>query len=164
MELNSLDGASLELRILRYQFPKSSGDGSGGDWDANWLVLKGEVRDGDRSATFEDPCLTTAEARDLSAWLRAAANGEIHAAPHEPDKDVRLKVFTEPNIAFNLAVGTNDEVVLRVYLSLEAQPDWARHREQGGVFDYYLPIRCSPSALVAAAESWEADLSAFPVR
>jgi hypothetical protein len=164
MEFKSLDGASLDLRILRYQFPETTGDGSGSDWDANWLVVSGEVRDGDRSSIFEDPCLTTMEARDLSAWLRAAANGDIQAAPYEPDNDVRLKVFTEPNVALNLAARTNDEVMLRVYLSLEAQPDWARHREQGGVFDYYLPIRCSASDLAAAAESWEADLNAFPVR
>lgn len=164
MKLKSLDGASLELRVLRYQFPATTGDGSGSDWDANWLVVNGEVRDGDRSATFEDPCLTTMEARDLSAWLRAAANGEIQAAPYERDNDVRLKVFTEPHVALNLAASTNDEVMLRVYLSLEAQPAWARHRIQGGVFDYYLPIRCPASDLATAAESWETDLNAFPVR
>ena len=65
--------------------------GSHVDWDANWLVVRGEVRTSDgRSWSFTDPCRMTWEGERLSWWLHAAASGD-HAAGLDPAE------FTEPN-------------------------------------------------------------------
>jgi hypothetical protein len=37
MKLVSADGATVDLRPLRYQFPDATGGGQH-DWDANWLA------------------------------------------------------------------------------------------------------------------------------
>ena len=50
--------ASVRLSILRYQFPHITT----GEYDANWLIIRGHVSLDDRSWTFSDPSLTTFEA------------------------------------------------------------------------------------------------------
>ena len=76
MKLVSVDGATVDLRPLHYQFPGTAAAGQY-DWDANWLVVRGGVRlpDG-RTWSFSDPCLTTWEARSLGDWLRGVVAGE----------------------------------------------------------------------------------------
>jgi hypothetical protein len=90
VRLASIDGSFLDLRIVGYQFPGTVGDGSGRGWDANWLVIRGEVNDGGRISAFQDPCLTTWEARQVAEWLRGVATGVLPAEPYEDDNDVRL--------------------------------------------------------------------------
>jgi hypothetical protein len=44
MLLGSADGALVGLRPVSYQFPGHASTRPGRDWDANWLVIRGEVR------------------------------------------------------------------------------------------------------------------------
>jgi hypothetical protein len=65
-EADSGAGALVEIRPVRYQFPGARRPA--GDWDANWLIISADVRTVDgRCWHFEDPCLTTWEARSLGA-------------------------------------------------------------------------------------------------
>ncbi len=74
MRLVSDGGASITLHPAAYQFEVTPASGSERDWDANWLMIQGDVRTGDgRQWAFLDPCLTTWEARRLSAWLHGGA-------------------------------------------------------------------------------------------
>jgi hypothetical protein len=68
--LASDDGASVELRLAGYLFRTAPAAGEQ-DWDANWLVIDGDVHTANgESWQFTEPCLTTWDVRDLAAWLR----------------------------------------------------------------------------------------------
>jgi hypothetical protein len=147
--LISEDGARLELQPVRYQF---GAFGSDGDWDANWLVIHGGVRTTTgEDWTFDDPCLTTWEARELGAWLRAAAEDRA------PDG---LLTFTEPNLGFSI-VHTREPIVLRVHLSLESL---GASEPPEGLYAYSLPLRLGRQDLLTAAHAWHEELAPFPER
>jgi hypothetical protein len=61
MRLEGSAGQWLQLSIVGYEFPKaairvlSAFDAADLDFDANWLVVKGEVRDEDREWGFSRP-------------------------------------------------------------------------------------------------------------
>jgi hypothetical protein len=82
VRLLSLDGTSIDLRPIRYQFGANPQALPGTDWDANWLIIQGEVHTADGASwTFIDPCLTTWEAREFGAWLRGVAGGIVAPGP-----------------------------------------------------------------------------------
>jgi hypothetical protein len=117
VRLCSSDGASITLRPAAYQFEVPPATAGERDWDANWLMIRGDVRTADgRGWAFLDPCLTTWEARNLSAWLRGAV-GEGAARR-------RLIAFTEPNMAFSIEHRRAGRVRLEVRFSHEALPPW----------------------------------------
>jgi hypothetical protein len=147
--LISEDEARVELRPARYQFGPS---GSPGDWDANWLIVHGGIRTTTGEHwTFDDPCLTTWEARELSAWLRAAAEDRA------PDG---LLTFTEPNLGFSI---THDQepMILRVHLSLESLKVSEPPED---LYAYSLPLGLRRQDLLTAARAWDGELASFPER
>lgn len=147
--LISEDGARVELRPVAYQFGAS---GSRGDWDANWLVVHGGIRTTTgEDWTFDDPCLTTWEARELGAWLRAAAENRA------PDG---LLTFTEPNLGFSIT-RSQEPVVLRVHLSLESLRVSEPPKD---FYAYSLPLRLRRQNLITAARVWHEELAPFPER
>ena len=96
MKLLSGDGASVVLWPTGYQF--ASGAAPRGDWDANWLQMRGEVRTatGD-SWSFHVPCLTTWDAPHLLVWLRAARQGRVAPTNAPAEDSGGLLAFTEPS-------------------------------------------------------------------
>lgn len=165
MRLTDSDDAAVQLRPIRYEFPKVSGEPR--DWDANWLVVHGEVRTAAGQAwTFEHPCLTTWEARELGDWLRAVAAGGVPASETPTEDSAGMLAFTEPNLGFSVAVLEAEEVVVRVHLSLESvagRPD----TDPEASYDLYafaVPLRVDRGDLLAAAQEWELDLESFPER
>ena len=160
MELASSNGNVLSLTIDGYQFPATSGAGDR-DWDANWLMISGRVKSGDQHWTFRDPCLTTWEAHELGDWLRGVLSGAIEAAPYEDDNEVRLEMFTEPNVALNLASRGDGAAEVRVYLSLEALP---RTMADISIFEYFVELTLTDDEIASAVREWDAELRAFPVR
>lgn len=159
MELRSDDGAHLVLSIVRYQFPNLRGQGVQ-DWDANWLVVAGDLLLPDRRThSFSDPCLTTWEARELAGWLGDVAEGDSEVSPG----DAPGLVFTEPCLAFAACRDGLGQVELRVYLSLEAEPPFVMAGERG-IHTNYVPFRLSREALTKAAREWAVETARFPVR
>jgi len=70
VRLLSSDGTSMDMRPIKHRYGANPQAAPGTDWDANFLVIRGEVQTGDgRGWTFMDPCLTTWEAQKLSTWL-----------------------------------------------------------------------------------------------
>ena len=60
VRLSSSDGASITLHPAAYQFEVTPATADEHDWDANWLMIHGDVRiAGGRQWAFLDPCLTT---------------------------------------------------------------------------------------------------------
>lgn len=167
MRLISSNGAAVELWPVGYQFsepggtssPKvGGGTGSYAGWDANWLVIRGDIRASDgQSWTFTDPCLTTWEAEKLSLWLRAAASD--HGAAGDP------AVFTEPNMSFFLDSRRDGRVRMRLRLSHESLPPWLSREAAGWhAGEYYIALEVSCAELAEAAQAWDRDRMSFPAR
>ncbi len=165
VRLRSHDGAFVELRPVGYEFARPAAPGPGKDWDANWLVLRGQARTPDgRSWSFEDPCLTTWEARSLLSWLRGVVSGTVPATPFDGSAEEQLLVFTEPVVSLSLAERTPDAALIRVHLSLEGKPPWLQDDDNVDIFEYFLPIDAALNEVSCAADDWEHELEAFPER
>ena len=158
MRLVSADGALAELRPTGYQFLQADNAAeSHADWDANWLVIRGDVRAADgRSWSFTDPCLTTWEAERLSGWLHAVSRGAA-------DQDVA--VFTEPNVSFFVDGRDGDRVRMRVRFSHESLPAWFPRDAVGWqAGEYSVALQVSAADLAQAARAWDRERQAFPAR
>lgn len=163
--LISSDGASVELRPIRYQF--SAAPSEPRDWDANWLDILGRVRTvAGESWMFEEPCLTTWEARQLGDWLRAAADGRVPVTETPTEDSENLLTFTEPNLRFSVGARREDSLVVCVHLSLESVPERPGTGEEAsyGVTACSVPIRVGREGLLAAAQAWDEDNRPFPER
>lgn len=134
-----------------HQYSKSLSAPEGG-WDENWLIVSGRVKRGDESWIFQDPCLTTWEARELLAWLRRASESVAEVID-----------FTEPHVSFDASPKDGDETIIVVTLKGEAAPPSISDRDR---WDVGCPtaFHISCSALAAAAGDWERELADFPVR
>ena len=164
MRLLSLDGASVCLRPVGYEFgqpPGGAAEGDADDWYADWLMIRGDASTADGQAwTFTDPCLSTGEAADLSAWLWAAASQDLPAGFNSDE------MFTEPNLHFTLDAHDGERVRVRVRFSHESLPTWLpgngpRWRDGAG---YSLRLRMSRADLAEAARAWDRDCQQFPPR
>lgn len=154
-------GNSVELRLLGYQFATIVAD----PHDDNWLVIGGDVVTPEGSWSFADPCLLVHEARQVSAWLRAAAAGTV--ATTGPDDEGRLAPdtwFTEPVLAFGLADRDEGGMVVRVYLSMEASPPWQQGEDRPDIYEYAVEVRTDAAGLLRAADDWDRALAPFPAR
>jgi len=167
VRLLSEDGASIEIRPVAYQFDANAHAEPGTDWDANGLVVRGDFRTADGLEwTFIDPCLTTWDARQVTAWLRGIVDGVIQPTTEWSDEwpdEPHFRHFTEPNIAFSLQERTEARARIRIHLSLEALPPRRGH-DQPDIFAYFLIMDASIEAIAAAADDWNDDCRAFPVR
>ncbi len=157
-------GATVSLLPVGYQYPALAARGEH-DWDANWLVIGGEVRsDGGHTWSFTEPCMTTWEAARLGDWLREVASGGVEPALVDGPADDRVLAFTEPTLAFGLVSRRGQDVVLRFHLSLDAQAPAADDHNPTGLTEYVVPIAVSLADLTAAARSWFDELASFPAR
>jgi hypothetical protein len=164
VRLLSADGALLELRPIGYQFGANPQAEVGADWDANWLVVHGDVRTAEGHGwSFTDPCLTTWEAREIGSWLRGVVAGLVAPATERPE-EADLLCFTEPNVALSLVGRSEGRVQVRVHLSLEALPPWLGEGVRPDIFAYFVGFDLSIDALAVAAEEWDRDCERFPVR
>lgn len=129
------------------------------DWDANWLMIRGDIRTaGGRRWEFLDPCLTTWEVRDLSAWLRRAAVSGGAARR-------RRIAFTEPNLTFSFRRRRAGRACLEACFSHEALPPWAARDHDGRqTGKYALTLDISREYLIHAARAWDLEHEQFPER
>lgn len=168
VRLNSSDGASLDLRPIRYQFREASRrDGNWDDeWDPNWLVIHGEVRTAVGDVwSFDDPCLTTWEAAELAVWLRDVSQGRITPTDAPAEDMSGFLTFVEPNLAFSVAGMDASKVAIRAHLSAEAVTNRpVATPDPWKTYAYSITLTLSRSDLLAAARVWQDDLAPFPRR
>ncbi len=167
MKLGDGSRAYVDLRILDYQFPDECGRGLGedGDWDANWLIVAGDVvTEAGNAWSFREPCLTTWEAQRLGAWLSGVAHGSVPCSHTEGLDAEDTLDFIEPNLAFSLIERSSRGVAIGVRLSEECVPLWlAEHAAPGGL-DYVLVTRTSMAQLKRAVADWEHSTREHPAR
>lgn len=164
MRLRSTDGTEIDLRPARYQYPRIRVD-EPGDWDANWLVIRGEVRPTDgRHWRFEDACLTTWDAADFARWLRRVTADEVTVTPLPAHRGQLLR-FTEPNLAFSLAATEEGRRAIRVHFSLEARPRWASPPgDDVDLYGFFVTVESTVAELARAVEEWERERALYPPR
>lgn len=145
LELLDAAGRGLRLTVEGYELPDRVPGPEGYDHDANWLVVRLELTDRQWRTELSIPCLTTTEARELVAWLRAAADGRAQARVD----------FLEPVLAFRLGRQAGGTAQLRIEVEeTTATSDLGQH------LDLVVPS----TTLRAAAAAWEDHLAAFPER
>lgn len=160
MRLAAPDGGSVVLNIAGYQYPEIIGSGPG-HWDANWLLVEGQVHTGDADWTFYDPCLTTWEANELASWLRSIADGGRKPQPADANNQRDLLAFTEPCVAFSYQARVPGAAVIRVFFSLEAAPPSAGRL---GLYEYFVEMAMPYESVASAADEWDAELRTYPAR
>lgn len=157
MLLESLDGARLDLSIDSYQFDPTTSPKNhpAWEWDANWLMIRGDARTADDLRwEFLDPCMTTHEARDLGAWLRIVADPSTPLDPGE-------RSFTEPNLEFSVRpTAPAGYVALAVRFTAECGPKPSRVADTGFVMNLRMPH----AAVLDASRQWETECAAHPPR
>ncbi|WP_455680676.1 WapI family immunity protein [Streptomyces roseus] len=72
--------------------------------------------------------------------------------------------FVEPVLAFSLADRSEGRAVIRVHLSLEAEPPWERGDESTCIYRYAVEVRMDTDALLHAADQWDLALASFQPR
>jgi hypothetical protein len=131
------------------------------------MIIAGRAHlPGDDQWQFQEPSLTTWEARELGDWLMAVAAGQVSPLPltvREDDQD-GLQRFMEPNLAFSVAQADDTEVTIRVHLSLEAAPPARSHDEDHGLYSFFVTITCARDEVRLAGEQWAREIAAFPIR
>ncbi|MCX5790533.1 MAG: hypothetical protein NTX64_18830 [Elusimicrobia bacterium] len=144
LKLSGDAGEAFSLDIRSYQYPELTN----ADWDSEWLLVEGTVRQPKGQWEFYEPCLTTFELRSLGKWLRAVAGGEQPGEIH----------FTEPNLRFSC----RDDSIC-VWCAHEAAPPWASENEKfGDGVCFIFPI--GKNDVSAAAQAVETLVKEFPVR
>src|SRR5580700_1276414 len=142
------NGTMVSLLPVSYQFPNMTDES-----DANWVVIAGSVTSPEGSWSFRQPCLTTCEAKDVSAWFRSLAEGAVEpASPNDEGWITPGFSFTEPNLAVSVAKLTTEVVEIRVHLSYESAPPWLDRRESINIWKFFVVVPMQASALVAAAD------------
>jgi hypothetical protein len=162
VKIESDDGCFADLAILSYQFPERRPTGER-DWDANWLVLRGNVWDGSQSWSFEDPCMTTWEAQDLVVWLRALDQPRTPSGSGYESGSSRMHWLTEPNVSFGLDDYAHGVTSLSAYFNLESRPR-SGSNDDGEGLGHRVRLRLPQAFIARAASEWEQELQAFPER
>ncbi|HEY7660053.1 MAG TPA: hypothetical protein VIC58_05595 [Actinomycetota bacterium] len=151
-------GDELRISPLRYEFPReTSGD------DANWIVVRGEVRLAQgRSWSFDNPCMETMDLPKVEQWLRGVADGTVgprgwdHYSEDDPIHPVLD--FLEPNLAFRLAERAGERCVVEVAFFLESHPERSRDER------FHLRLDMAIQEVERAADEWHQEREAFPPR
>jgi hypothetical protein len=141
------DQSEFELRLVDYQYPHIENE----YWDANWLFVSIRVTSPIASWTHTDPCLMTAEARDLANWL-----GDVAF-----NRQSRTRLFfIEPNLSFEFVGRDADICELRLYFALESSPPGIEAYSD----EFFLSFTMTAEALRLAANQLCASLRSFPIR
>jgi len=148
MILKGIDNQTVELKILKYQFPEIN---TPKDWDANWLHIYLKVDSKLGNWETVDPSLTTFEFKSLVSWFKdLAENREVK---------YRELDFTEPNLVFQLKDSTPKSKTVRVVFNYESKP---RPAEKGK--EYYVDCVFTNEQLADVSLQLENELKLFPER
>jgi hypothetical protein len=143
----------LELQPLSYQFAQADNK-----WDANWLVVRMTVSDGQRQWSATAPIFLRWELARLVEWLRKLADSDPDARDHFG--------AIEPNLHFE-AMGRGDEICVRALFSHKFHPDWPSWRGSGRRYDLTtVSVEFGPTAtgLRQFSDELARELEPFPER
>jgi hypothetical protein len=148
----------VRLTPIRYEFPDAS---PSSDWDADWVVIDGEVVSAGGKWRFQDSALSARESPGLRAWLTQVLEATVPVT--EPDDNPSL-TFVEPSLAFSVASYQDQGVKLRVHLSHLAAPPWHDFDQKLNTWAFFVELDLDRSELERAAQEWSNEADAFPRR
>lgn len=152
MEIRDVDGQQyVRLTPVSYQFATATDS-----YDRNWLMIRGSAQSSNEKWSFIDASLLTGEAQNLTSWLRAMARRE--AKTMAPGAAEPTWSNIEPNLGMGVVRYDDEHTALRVFLRQESAPPSSPETE------YFLDLRVTSAMLEEAAETWAAELEAFPPR
>lgn len=153
------DGASITILPLGREVADRALNGE----EPDWLVIALDARTSQGTWSARAACLTSPEARWIGRWLRwtVGARNEI-VAPDDRDFTNNLE-FQEPLLAFEAvpSVGLGVIHLIRVYMSYWLGPPWVDIDEASNRHAYFVDLPMSAQAIIAAADVWDAELSAL---
>ena len=158
MRLQSLKGHFIDLQVAGYQFGSLASTSADTGWDANWLMIRGHVWDGEQSWRFREPCLTTGEAQGLASWLRSPPTSESSAA--EANREVTLD-FIEPDLTFSRTTAS-EHITLAVRFRFGSSP--LPYGDDDLEREHTVLLTMPQSEISVAADAWEAELASFAMR
>ena len=149
MKLINTSGDYLSLSIQGYEFPEIHSC----YYDSNWLNIAGKVKLGDKTCTFQNPCLLSFEALRLANWLdRIAKSKESLKIYDAPD-------FLEPELDFEFI----KENRVRVNFNYGLLPERALSDEDG-TDNLFLEFEPDKNMIKLATESLRFQLRSYPIR
>lgn len=156
MRLGANGGDVLDLSIVGYQYP----DADDPQKRYSWHMIQGRADTGSEAWDFHWQALTCDEGPYLAAWLREVARVSALGGA-TPAQGPGRTLFTEPNLAFEVASYLRDAIVVKVELDLEFRAPSNKPNHFVG-HPSILHISTSAVQLVAAAADWESDLLQYP--
>lgn len=173
MRLDGLNGTSVRLTINGYQFPRKVPAGAE-DWDANWLLIAGEVSAAHgRDWSFHGSPLTTWEVDKLAAWLLSVSRGEVPVLDEAPSSghvasnwtrhpaDAAWLTFTEPNLNFAVGGYHGHQVDLLVGFAHDSAPPAAVTDRASW---YQVTVAMDAAQVQDAGAALQTELAAHPAR
>lgn len=146
MIFRAKDKQSVELRIVKYQFPSS-----GSIDDKNWLLINLIIKSKFGDWQVLDPFLQIQEIADLAIWLTDWAKGNyIRWNPLE---------FIEPNLSFEMIKVDDDSKILKIIFENECKPKFIDEDS-----DCFLDCIVSNEILLELAKSLSGELENIPKR
>ena len=162
MRLESQNGHFVELNVTGYEFGSGRSTTSEPDYDANWLVIHGKAWDGTHSWEFDDPCMTTWEARRLASWLRGLGSASPATVAAAEPEEVTLWL-TEPNLTFRLSRVAEGITTVDVYFDAESRPPTGSNDDDEGL-GHKVRLTIPQADVAEVVDHWDQSLREFPVR
>ncbi|WP_461787758.1 WapI family immunity protein [Pedobacter sp.] len=148
MTFNGIDGQTVELKIINYQYP----DINDGDWDGNWLNIYLNVKSKVGHWQTVDPSLTTWDVQRLINWFDTLSK---NLGPEDTDIS-----FTEPNLSFEVLNDFNsDKTTVRIKFDLESRPQSAKDDKE-----YFVDLIADSNELKRLSTELKNELEKYPER
>lgn len=147
MIFTGLHNQTVLFEIAGYQFPDIPYD----EWDSNWLMIHLNVTSSLGSWEVTDPSMLTWEIKSLARWFKDISEDPVRVDPQ--------KVFTEPNISFELLPGITSPRHFRIHFNLESKPVNAK-KDTG----YFVECPGDAETLKRYSDELMEELSRFPRR
>lgn len=146
--LHGDNGTRFTLSIENYQFPEILGD-----YDGNWLMMRGHVVSPMGTWEFRDACLLTWEYAKLSSWFRTL---DVSGAP-------TTCRFMELNLEFQYRTSADGQAMIVVLFDLHCSPPWQiEHASTLPAYECEYPISLNDCR--ALADAIDAQLEKYPPR
>ncbi len=162
MRLNGIDGTSISLSPVGYEFPDADTSTIG---EVDWLVIDGQIVSDTERWSFRTTSLSALDAVSLAEWLRRAAQGSVPVS--EPDEHGWVEpglMFVEPALGFSVQSHSNSSVTIRVHLGYEAAPPSIVDDDRLAPYVCSVSVPVTTKDLPSAANTWTTEIQPFPHR
>jgi hypothetical protein len=154
MQLASIDGSSLALSLVAYEFPEAPLD----SFERDWLLVAVTAQCPKGSWSRQDACLLDGEAPMIAHWLRSAASGLTSPIQRDAENEGTPDLtFVEPALAFTLASSHSNLRHLRVHLTHGLAPPWLDVNEALATWQFFVELVMTDAELLTAADEWDKE-------